>query len=145
MYGQHLNYEEAKAFAGPTPDTVRAVTSWLNENGIQNIATTGAFSEWLGFSVPVFTANSLFNANYQQFNEIGGPTKLTRTLTYSIPADLQPHINILHPSTDSIRVSKSPKFHTAPIPSTSVGEGRVRPETLWCLQNKCGIPTAGAN
>ncbi|KAF9063508.1 peptidase S8/S53 domain-containing protein [Rhodocollybia butyracea] len=120
MYGRHLSYEEAKAFAGPTPDTVQAVTAWLNKNGIKNIATTGAFGEWLGFSVPVSTANSLFNANYQLFNEIDGPTKLTtRTLTYSIPADLQPHINILHPSTDFVRVSKSPKFHTAPIPSTN--------------------------
>ncbi|KAF9063505.1 family S53 protease [Rhodocollybia butyracea] len=152
LYGQHLSYEEAKAFAGPTPDTVQAVTSWLNENGIQNIATTGAFGEWLGFSVPVSTANSLFNANYQQFNEIGGPTKLTRTLTYSIPADLQPHINIVHPSTDFVRVSKGPQFHT-PVPSSgsnNTARSLIDPITCDlaitppCLQDLYGIPTNSA-
>ncbi|KAF9063516.1 Pro-kumamolisin, activation domain-containing protein [Rhodocollybia butyracea] len=130
LYGQHLGYEEvcpvkvrmAGSSVSPIPDTVQAVTSWLNENGIQNNATTGAFSEWLGLSAPVSTVNSLFNTNYQLFNEIDGPTKLTRTLTYSIPDDLQPYINHASSGTDFVRVSKgsppSTKFHST-IPSRS--------------------------
>ncbi|KAF9063844.1 family S53 protease [Rhodocollybia butyracea] len=152
LYGQHLSFEEAKAFAGPSPDTVHAVTSWLNENGITNITTTGAFDDWLAFSISVSTANSLFEADFQLFTEIGGSIQLTRTLAYSIPADLQPHINLLHPSTDFVRVSKGPKFHI-PAPSSSNNTARALSATPscntagitpTCLQELYGIPTTEA-
>jgi tripeptidyl-peptidase-1 len=155
LYGQHLSFEEAKALAGPSPATVQAVTSWLNENGITDITTTGAFDDWLAFSVPVSTANSLFEADYQLFTEIGGETQLTRTLAYSIPADLQPHINLLHPSTDFVRISRGPKFHV-PVPSSTSLSNNTASRALTaptacnsvvtptCLQDLYGIPTTKA-
>ncbi|KAF5390002.1 hypothetical protein D9757_003859 [Collybiopsis confluens] len=151
LYGQHLSFEEAKAFAGPTPETVQAVTAWLNENSITEITTSGAFDDWLGFTIPVSTANSLFNADYQQFSEIGGPTQLTRTLAYSIPVDLQQHINLLHPSTDFVRIKQQPKFQI-PVPTPSNNTARALPApstcnsvvTPACLQALYGIPTTKA-
>ncbi|KAF9058531.1 family S53 protease-like protein [Rhodocollybia butyracea] len=153
LYGQHLSFEEAKTFAGPNPDTIQAVTSWLNENGITNITTTGAFDDWLAFSVPISTANSLFEADFRLFTEIGGQTQLTRTLAYSIPADLQPHINLLHPSTDFVRVSKGPKFHI-PVPASSsnntarvlstISSCNTAGVTPTCLQELYGIPNTKA-
>ncbi|KIK70213.1 hypothetical protein GYMLUDRAFT_152126 [Collybiopsis luxurians FD-317 M1] len=151
LYGQHLSFEQTKAFAGPTPDTVTAVTTWLNENGITNITTVGAFDDWLAFTVPISTANSLFDADYQQFSEIAGPTQLTRTLAYSIPVDLKDHINLVHPSTDFVRNLQVPKFHVpVPAPSNNTARALGAPSscntvvTPTCLQDLYGIPTTKA-
>lgn len=140
-----------RSFASPTPDTVSAVTEWLNQNGIINITTTGAFDDWIAFTVTVSTANSLINADFQFFDEIGGPTqKLTRTLEYSLPVELQQHINLIHPTTDFVkkRVAR-PKFRgfeslqannntaralTAPAACNSV----VSPTCIQVLP-RCGI------
>ncbi|KAF9063243.1 family S53 protease-like protein [Rhodocollybia butyracea] len=151
LYGQHLSFDETKAFAAPHPDTVQAVTSWLNENNITSVSTSGAFDEWLKFSVPVSTANSLFNANYQLYTEIGGPTQLTRTLAYSIPADLQQHINLIHPSTDFVRQIKGAKLG-GPVPNSNSNTARALAApascnsvvTPACLQAMYGIPTTKA-
>ncbi|KAJ3798851.1 family S53 protease-like protein [Lentinula aff. detonsa] len=153
LYGQHLSFEETKLFAGPTPDTVSAVTAWLNENGIDNITTTGAFDDWLAFTIPISTANSLFDADYQTFTEVGGSTQLTRTLAYSLPADLQQHINLIHPSTDFVRKFQSPKFR-ASVPGSSLNNNTARAlgaptscnsvVTPTCLQDLYGIPTTPA-
>ncbi|KAF9063500.1 family S53 protease-like protein [Rhodocollybia butyracea] len=152
LYGQHLSYEETKAFAGPSPDTVQAVTDWLNENGVANVVTTGAFKDWLAFSVPLSTANSLFEADYQLFNEVDGPNTLTRTLSYSIPVDLQQHINLVHPSTDFVRVQTGLNFHIPVSTSNSNNPARAltAPSSCdsgsnpTCLQDLYGIPTSAA-
>ncbi|KAE9385768.1 family S53 protease [Gymnopus androsaceus JB14] len=150
LYGQHLSFEEAKAFAAPSTASVSAVTEWLNENGITDITTSGAFGEWLGFSTTISSANSLFDADFQKFTEINGPTQLTRTLAYSLPADLQQHINLLHPATDFVRkINAGPKFRafkstnntaralTAPSSCNTV-------VTPTCLQDLYGIPKTPA-
>jgi len=150
LYGQHLSFEEAKAFAAPSTASVSAVTEWLNENGITDITTSGAFGEWLGFSTTISSANSLFDADFQQFTEINGPTQLTRTLAYSLPADLQQHINLVHPATDFVRkINAGPKFRafkstnntaralTAPASCNTI-------VTPTCLQDLYGIPKTPA-
>ncbi|KAJ4468830.1 family S53 protease-like protein [Lentinula aciculospora] len=152
LYGQHLSFEETKVFAGPAPDTVSAVTTWLNENGVSNITTSGAFDDWLAFTVPISTANSLFDADFQSFSEIGGPTQLIRTLAYSLPVDLQQHIKLIHPSTDFVRNIKGPKF-SASVPGSSLNNtarALGAPTscnsvvTPACLQDLYGIPTTPA-
>ncbi|KIK66625.1 hypothetical protein GYMLUDRAFT_37782 [Collybiopsis luxurians FD-317 M1] len=144
-YGQYLSYEETKAFAGPTPDTVAAVTAWLNENGIKDIATSGAFGDWLAFTVPISTANSLLDADYQDYSEIGGPTQLTRTLTYSIPADLKDNINLIYPSTDFVRSLQLPIVKTpVPTPSNNTPPSCNASVTPACLQDLYGIPVTKA-
>ncbi|KAJ3729755.1 family S53 protease-like protein [Lentinula raphanica] len=153
LYGQHLSFEETKVFAAPTQDTVSAVVAWLNENGINNITTTGAFDDWLAFTIPISTANSLFDADYQTFSEIGGSTQLVRTLAYSLPVDLQQHINLIHPSTDFVRNIQGPKFR-ASVPGSSLSNNTARAlgapsscnsvVTPTCLQDLYGIPATAA-
>ncbi|KAJ3729753.1 family S53 protease [Lentinula raphanica] len=112
LYGQHLSYDETKALASPSPDTVSAVAAWLNENDINNFTTSGAFNDWLLFTVPISTVNSLFNADYQIFNKTGDSgTQIMRTLVYSIPTDLQKHINLIYPSTDFVGTIAGPQYH----------------------------------
>ena len=91
-------------FVAPTQDTVDAVTAWLKENDIEATKASPA-GDWLAFSVPVSKANELLNADFKEFvHSESGQTSI-RTLTYSIPADLQDHLDFVHPTTVYVTVA----------------------------------------
>jgi len=145
-----LSFEEAKSFAAPPSARVSAVSAWLNENGITDITTSGAFGQWIGFTTTISTANALFDADFQNFTDVGGPTQLTRTLAYSIPADLQQHINLVYPTTDFVRkISGGPKFQSfkgvsktaRALAAPSSCNSTVTPA---CVMDLYGIPTTPA-
>ena len=74
------------------------MNAWLKENDIaaQTISSTG---EWLAFEVPVSKANELFDADFSIFTHTDTGVEAVRTLSYSIPTDLQGHIDLVHPTT----------------------------------------------
>lgn len=93
-----LSHMQAAAFAAPTSETQQAVNAWLSENGITATALNPA-GDWLSFSVPVSQANELFDADFTVFTHESTGKQAVRTLSYSIPADLQGHIDFVHPTT----------------------------------------------
>lgn len=92
-YGAHWNESTVQSFFAPSADAVSSVTSWLEQNGVSNYNVDGAFVD---FGADVATANTLLNASYQQYSAADGTTKL-RTLSYSIPDDVQDHIVLIDP------------------------------------------------
>jgi tripeptidyl-peptidase-1 len=150
LYGQHLSFDEVKAFTSPEPAAVTAVSQWLNENGATNVKITGAYSDWIDFTVPVATADTMFNTNFESFVHIASGRKLVRTLQYSIPQDLVPHISLVHPTTTFVTMSSRPKI-SIPLPPSNLTE-RANPApsscnsvvTPACLQALYGIPTTRA-
>ncbi|KAK0186017.1 family S53 protease [Armillaria mellea] len=130
IYGRHLSFEEVKAFS---------------------VKPSGAFDDWLTFSAPVEKANTLLNAQYENFVHIETGEQLIRTLTASIPSDLTDFIEVVHPTT-SFAI---PTFGTTPmvsIPLTSNLTERANPApslcnsavTPACLQDLYSIPTTPA-
>lgn len=91
-YGSHWNSSTVQSFFAPSSDAVSSVTSWLEQNGVSNYNVDGAF---IDFGASIETANTLLNASYQQYTN-NGNTKL-RTLSYSIPDDVQEHITLIDP------------------------------------------------
>lgn len=81
----------------PSPESVLLVQQWLTANDItaQTISPAG---DWLQFSIPVSQANTLLQADFTVFNHAETGTQLTRTLAYSIPATLQGHVDLIHPT-----------------------------------------------
>ena len=73
------------------------MNAWLKENGIsaQTTTTTGG---WLSFEVPVSKANELFDADFSVFKHDETGTEAVRTLSYSIPTELQGHLDFVHPT-----------------------------------------------
>ncbi|KAK0227731.1 family S53 protease [Armillaria fumosa] len=152
LYGQHLSFEEVKAFSVPTSGAVTAVTDWLADNGITEVKPSGAFDDWLAFTAPVAKANTLLNAQYENFVHIETGERLIRTLTASIPSDLTDFIEVVHPTT-SFAI---PTFGTTPmmssIPLTSNLTERANPApvscnsavTPLCLQDLYAIDTTPA-
>ncbi|SJL05011.1 related to Tripeptidyl-peptidase sed3 [Armillaria ostoyae] len=151
LYGQHLSLEEVKAFSVPPSGAVTAVTDWLADNGITEVKPSGAFDDWLTFTAPVEKANTLLNAQYENFVHIESGERLIRTLTASIPSDLTDFIEVVHPTTSFAKLTFGPTPMVS-IPLTSNLTERANPApsscnsvvTPACLQDLYNIPSTPA-
>ena len=81
----------------PSPDSVSLVNEFLSSHGVtaQTISPAG---DWLSFSVPVSQANEMFDADFQVFEHSETGQQSVRTLAYSIPTELQGHLDLVHPT-----------------------------------------------
>ncbi|KAI1785024.1 family S53 protease [Ganoderma leucocontextum] len=142
-YGKHLSKSEG---------SIDAVNGWLKENGI-TAKTISATGDWLSFEVPVSKANELFDAEFSVFKHDDTGMEAVRTLSYSIPAELQGHLDLVHPTvTFPNPKGQLPVFQT-PVHSTSSVQNfstRAVPSscshsiTPTCLQAIYNIPSDAA-
>lgn len=170
LYGQHLSKEEVwtgstdalpctdliqvEGYVRPTNETMSIINEFLQMNniGAKKISPAG---DWLAFNITVIQANTLFGANYSVFQHEATGNQITRTLSYSIPAALQGHLELIHPSISfDISVNQSLTNMTLPLtssqngPSSRLGSRQSLPNfcivnevTPACLQGLYGIPT----
>ncbi|KAH9896504.1 family S53 protease [Cubamyces lactineus] len=153
LYGQHLTKEEANAFMAPKPESASAVNAWLKENNI-TVTKTSSAGDWLSFSVPVSKANDLLEAEFSVFNHTDSGKTIIRTLTYSIPSDLQGHLDFVHPTVVFARPFKGPAFNVIPhkdkrtpadnLTSDAVPASCQSEITPACLQALYDIPSIPA-
>ncbi|KAJ4490304.1 subtilisin-like protein [Lentinula aciculospora] len=97
-YGQWLSKEDIQYYAAPSRDALYSVHKWLSSNNIDSKSVT-ASGDWIQFSIPVGTANTMLNANYNVYEHTASGKQFMRTLEYSVPDDLQEHIRAIHPTT----------------------------------------------
>ncbi|KAI0354061.1 family S53 protease [Trametes cingulata] len=154
LYGQHLSKEEVEAFVAPKPESVTAVSDWLEENNIKATKVSPA-GDWLTISIPVSKASSLLNAEFSVFNHTPTGSMFVRTLSYSIPADLQGHLDFVHPTTTFAQPFQGPvldfvpaSIHRRPRASNPTSEtipaSCASQITPVCLQDLYGIPSGAA-
>ncbi|TFY71572.1 hypothetical protein EVG20_g1419 [Dentipellis fragilis] len=97
-YGQHLSKEEVEELVVPSSESVSAVNDWLASHNLTSQVSSPA-GDVRSVNLTVKQANALLDASYSTFtNQKTGSTTI-RTLSYSIPADLRPHINVAYPTT----------------------------------------------
>ncbi|KAF9009886.1 family S53 protease-like protein [Cyathus striatus] len=152
LYGQHLSKEEVEAFVKPSSESVSLVNEWLSSNDItaQTISPAG---DWLQFSIPVSKANTLLDADFTVFSHAETGKQFVRTLAYSIPASLQGHVDLVHPTITFDNPFAHLPVVSVPKPSAALPAnvtGRAVPAscgstvTPACLQALYGIPTTRA-
>ncbi|KAI0368558.1 family S53 protease-like protein [Pilatotrama ljubarskyi] len=147
-YGQHLSKDEAAKLAAPNSRSLAAVNSWLAEHGL-NATTLTPAGDWMEVQVDVSKANSLLAADFSLFTHGSSGLEAIRTLSYSIPASLKGHIDVIHPTTvfpepvDSNMTLKRRSFHepVSPRESSSKCSNGTTPA---CLQELYNIPTTVA-
>lgn len=81
----------------PSADSLAAVTAWLDRNGVK--ATPGATSQWLNIEVPVAKANAMLDTEFSTFEHSDTGVSTIRTLAYSVPASVKPHLDFIYPTT----------------------------------------------
>ncbi|KAF7973164.1 hypothetical protein HWV62_15843 [Athelia sp. TMB] len=145
-FGKHLSKAEVEKYVTPTSETQTTIMSFLSSYGVTatNLSSAG---DWLGFKVPVGTANEMFAANFSVFKQESSSMTLIRTLSYSIPTSLKTHVEGIHPTTSftighgsagaGALASLSPSAQLHPVPGSC--NTTVTPA---CIQAMYGLPTA---
>ncbi|KIK68209.1 hypothetical protein GYMLUDRAFT_68091 [Collybiopsis luxurians FD-317 M1] len=166
-YGKWLSRADVEYHARPNPESVRSVRNWLSSNNI-DAKTMSLSGDWLKFSVPVGTANSMLNARYNVYQHTATGALSMRTMEYSIPQDLQEHIKAIHPTTSFYHnnqgkiisisghykggssvnkaLDKASSTSMTPIPTSTAGFSNCnKTVTPACLQKLYGIPSSPVN
>ena len=129
----------------PSSQSVAAFNAFAKANNLQtrNISPNG---EWVAVKTTVGHANTLFGAQFENFEHEALAQPIARTLSVSLPAELVGHVEVLHPTTSF----ESPNMRLTPLPEVAPVEKRDVPEscnstiTPACLQELYGIPATPA-
>lgn len=152
----------------PKPETVDAVKAWLQDAGLTPTTISPA-GDWLSVSVPVSKANELFDADFSVFKNTASGESAIRTMQYSIPTDLEGHLDFVHPTIayaailldTTIDIDKDASIIRFPVTASfpvvsapiKVSNSTIEPlavncspnaVTPACIQSLYGIPTTPA-
>ncbi|TFY63839.1 hypothetical protein EVG20_g6158 [Dentipellis fragilis] len=147
QYGQNLSKDQVNTFVAPSPDTVSAVNAWLSSHNLTSTTISPA-GDWLRVQTTVEQANNLLDANYTTFTHQKTGKKTIRTHSYSIPASLHGHVNLVYPTTMfPIEARRSPVAST--VARRSVMSSLTQRDipiscnltvTPACIQDTYGLP-----
>jgi len=96
-YGKHFQtHDEMKRMLQPRDESVKTVRNWLEEAGVKDIQRD---ADWLTIHTTVEKANDLLDANFQYYVNRNQHVERLRTLEYSLPKEVIPHVNLVSPTT----------------------------------------------
>ena len=118
-YGQHLSKEHVEELTAPSPDALTAVNDWLFSHGFDvNKLTRSVPKDWVKIKTTVQKAEQMFNTvsgqcewmfmnilyppspkTYHTWKLFKTNESLIRTTKWSVPDFLDPHIDLVHPTT----------------------------------------------
>ncbi|KAJ7591538.1 tripeptidyl peptidase A [Mycena floridula] len=99
-YGDHLSKQEVDSLVAPNPESVSAVTEWLESHGIQDKGRVfSSAKDWVTIKVPVSLAEKMLDTTYHVWKHTGSDDHLVRTTSYSLPEHLHEHIVVVQPTT----------------------------------------------
>lgn len=77
------------------------MTSWLYDQGFgrEDINISGAH---LSVHAPLSRADLMLGAAFSEFTHKATGSRLVRTLSYSLPADLDEHVSFIYPTTQCV-------------------------------------------
>ena len=90
----------------PKPESLSAVSAWLEEHGLIATPITPT-SDWLKIDMPVGKANELLATEFSVYTHDDTGKQAIRTLSYSIPADLAGHLDLVHPTVACVLIFPS--------------------------------------
>ncbi|KAI0693677.1 Pro-kumamolisin, activation domain-containing protein [Cerioporus squamosus] len=149
-YGKHLSKSEVEAFVAPKPDSVKAVTDWLAQHSVHPEVVSPS-GDMLRIDITVSKANALLGANFTEFKDKNSGTTLVRTLSITVPDDVESHLQFIYPTIQFIMPTKqeNPSFQVV-TPPTLASKRQTLPQICTvdvdpeCLEDFYHIPTAPA-
>ncbi|KAL2832521.1 peptidase S8/S53 domain-containing protein [Aspergillus cavernicola] len=98
-YGQHFSsYTEMKELLLPSANAISSVRHWLSSAGV-GVADFQEDADWINLRTTVDEANALLNADFLWYANDAQDARILRTLHYSVPASVAPHVNMVQPTT----------------------------------------------
>ncbi|KAJ7032705.1 subtilisin-like protein [Mycena alexandri] len=97
-YGQHLSKDEVLALSKPSNETLQLVDGWLATYNARSVKWTTS-QDSVSAIVPVSAAEDMLSTRFGIYEHTKSGNRVVRTLSYSLPHDLIPHITFVHPTT----------------------------------------------
>ena len=98
-YGLHLGRLELRDMIAPAMESFDPVLEWIESQGLAEKSTVE--NDWIIVDGTTGDAEKLLQAEYHLYENIETRKVTARTLEYSIPADLHPHVDIIAPTINS--------------------------------------------
>ncbi|KAH8979803.1 subtilisin-like protein [Lactarius akahatsu] len=96
----HPKQEEVAGLVVPHPYTLKLVNSWLKYHGVPSSVSLTHGGNWLTLTgVSVSKANDLLGASYRLYRHTETNETIVRTIDYSLPVVLHPHVQTVAPTT----------------------------------------------
>jgi tripeptidyl-peptidase-1 len=96
-YGKHFStYDEMKELLLPSDNAISSVRDWLTSSGVTEFEED---ADWVNFRTTVGQANSLLDAEFLWYASEAQDARVLRTLEYSVPLEVAPHVNMIQPTT----------------------------------------------
>ncbi|KAH9482944.1 Tripeptidyl-peptidase sed3 [Psilocybe cubensis] len=99
-YGQYLSKEEVEALITPPAESLQSVDEWLSGLGIsEGDLTRSPAKDWIMVTLPVSRVEQMLDTTYYVWEHITSGDRLVRTTSYSLPAHIHGHIEVIQPTT----------------------------------------------
>ncbi|KAL2865847.1 S53 family peptidase [Aspergillus lucknowensis] len=97
-YGQHMKRDDVRAFLRPSNHTMEQILSWIGSEDIPSEAID-SHGNWIEVTMPVSRAESLLRTKFHRYFHRKTHRHTIRTLSYSVPRDIRPYIQLIQPTT----------------------------------------------
>ena len=95
-----MTKSQVDALVAPHSNTIDLVDEWLAAHDIDvSTAERTNGGSWLRVPVTVEQASRMLNATYEIYHHENTEEYIVRTLSYSLPASLHPHVGVVTPTT----------------------------------------------
>lgn len=108
QYGQYMTREDVNNYLAPSSESSSLVQKWLEQSNAGKITKE---NDWFYVETTIEKAGQLLNTSYQAYQNVETGKHTIRTLSYSVPLSLHPHIDIIAPT---IKFS-SPSTHRSTL------------------------------
>ncbi|KAF8897766.1 tripeptidyl peptidase A [Infundibulicybe gibba] len=99
-YGAHLSKAEVDELIAPHEESLNRVDEWLAKHGItEDDIVRSPAKDWISLKVPVSLAEKMLDTTYHVWKHVASGDYLLRTTSYSLPADLHEHVDVVQPTT----------------------------------------------
>ncbi|KAF5392934.1 hypothetical protein D9757_001210 [Collybiopsis confluens] len=133
-YGQHLTKEEVEALVAPHPESLDLVNAWLSSHGIEEKEMSPA-NDWITIRIPVRLAEKLLDTTYHVWTHASTGESIVRTTSYSLPAHLHEHVDVIQPTTMFARM----KSFKSTIHRFDKGAGQIVEESNTPIISASGV------
>lgn len=97
-YGRHIKREEVEDLLRPASAVSDHVLAWLDSKGVSN-DTIKINGNWMSFRATISQAEKMLDTEFSYYHHDASQTSLIRTLEYSLPREIHPHIHLIQPTT----------------------------------------------
>jgi tripeptidyl-peptidase-1 len=153
-FGQHWSPKKVAQTFGPSATAASAVYGWLLSTGIRSEHISHFRIGWLEVNVTVNEAEQLLRTEYHIFERTDTGTVHIACNEYSVPRDIQQHIDFITPTigftATAKKIRRSVSVLTSPVSRTRLNSVDINPDddlstcaasiTPNCLRALYGIP-----